>query len=84
MKKTMILLVSLAFLLFAGCRDSAIAQLKAIGSDGVITCYSGGRVIYEGESSGKISTTHQSDGWEFMDKNTKRLVRVSGDCVIKN
>ena len=58
--------------------------MSALGSSGHITCYSGGKIIYDGESTGKISTDHHSDGWYFEDAATKSLVRVSGQCVIKN
>lgn len=69
---------------FAGCSDASIAQLGALGEPGHITCYSGGKVIYEGRSTGKIISESQTDGWFFMDDSTKSLVRVSGDCVIRN
>jgi hypothetical protein len=72
------------FMLLIACSDTEIAQLTAIGEPGHITCYSGGQVIFEGDSTGKIATEEQSDGWKFMDAATGRLVRVSGDCLIRN
>ena len=72
------------FMLLIACTDTEIAQLTAIGEPGHITCYSGGQVIFEGDSTGKIATEEQSDGWKFMDAATGRLVRVSGDCVVRN
>ena len=66
------------------CTDAQIAARKALGEAGHITCYSGGQVIYDGDSTGKILTEEQSDGWFFMDSKTQRLVRVSGDCLIRN
>ena len=65
-----------------GC--SEIAQLTAVGSDAHITCYSGDKVIFAGMSNGKISTEKGSDGWFFQNKQTGRLIRVSGACVIEN
>ena len=73
----------LVLTLFA-CQDSEIAEWKSLGDPGNITCYSGGQVIYEGVSTGKIATEQDSDGWKFMDSKTDRLVRVSGECVITN
>lgn len=67
-----------------GCSDAHVKQWTTIGSAGSITCYSGGKVIYDGKSTGKISTESQSDGWYFEDAATHKLVRVSGDCVIVN
>jgi hypothetical protein len=74
----------LLILTLIACTDTQIAQVSAIGEPGHITCYSGGQVIYEGDSTGKIATEESSDGWKFMDAATQRLVRVSGDCVIRN
>ena len=59
-------------------------QFTTLGSSGHITCYSGGKVIYEGYSTGKISSEHQSDGWFFQDIKTGKLIRVSGDCLVEN
>ena len=44
------------FMLLIACTDTEIAQLTAIGEPGHITCYSGGQVIFEGDSTGKIAT----------------------------
>lgn len=69
-------------LLLAGCTDAERVSWVALGDPGTITCYSGGQVIYEGKSTGKILT--ESHGWLLQDAATGRLVRVSGDCVIRN
>jgi hypothetical protein len=74
----------IALLLLLACTDAQIARNRALGDPGHITCYSGGQVIYDGDATGKILTEEQSDGWYFMDAKTDRLVRVSGDCVIRN
>jgi hypothetical protein len=82
MIKTLSLLAFIACL--AGCSDTTIARISAIGSAGHVTCYSGGHVIYDGNSTGKIENAHASDGYEFKDAATGRLVRVSGDCLVTN
>lgn len=66
------------------CTDTYLAGLASFGSEGHVQCYSGGKLIYEGDSTGKLQTVSQSDGWEFRDKKTCKFVRVSGDCVIIN
>lgn len=76
-------IVILLALILAGCTDARIAQIKSLGEAGRIICYSGGKIIYEGSSTGKILTEEQSDGWFFQDTDGK-LIRVSGDCLIKN
>lgn len=73
-----------ALIVLGGCTNSDIAQIESIGSSGHITCYSGGKVIYDGESTGKISTENGSDGWYFQEQGTDKLIRVSGQCVIRN
>ena len=67
-----------------GCTDASCANVTTLGAPGTVKCFSGGQVIYEGQSTGKISTTTNSDGWEFVDNATGKFVRVSGDCVVKN
>ncbi len=71
-------------LMLCGCTDSDLSKIMALGKPGDIVCYSGGRVIYQGRSTGIIQSLEKSDGWEFRDATTHRLVRVSGQCVIKN
>jgi len=82
MKRLFVILACTCLLM--ACSDARRAQLGALGSPGHITCYSGGQIIYEGDSTGKIMTEQGSDGWYFNDKATNSLVRVSGDCVIRN
>lgn len=81
MKKILCLLF---VVLLIGCTDATVKQLTTLGSSGTITCYSGGKLIYEGQSTGKITTEQGSDGWYFEEKGSGKLIRVSGDCVIKN
>jgi len=78
-----ILLIALAVTLSA-CTDTSRASIGAYGSSGTITCYSGGKEIYKGTSTGRIQTVQNSDGWEFKDAATGKFVRVSGDCLIQN
>lgn len=33
-------------------------------------------------SAGKVDSSSQSDGWNFIDKRTNQLVRLSGDSII--
>ena len=66
------------------CSNADMAQLFANGSDAHITCYSGGQIIYNGYSQGKVETEKASDGWYFKDKETHKLMRISGTCIIQN
>ena len=71
-------------LLALGCTDTTRASWGAYGRSGHITCYSGGKITYEGDSTGRIATVDNSDGWEFQEAGSSKFIRVSGACVIKN
>ena len=67
-----------------GCTDGERGKIVAIGKPGHIECWSAGIKFYEGESTGKIQTEEQTDGWFFVEKGTDNLIRISGPCVIRN
>lgn len=74
----------LGFIFLVGCTDTQRASIDAYGRPGTIECYSGGKVIFEGSSTGRIATVDRSDGWEFKDEITGKFIRISGTCVIRN
>lgn len=78
-----ILTMSVGFIMM-GCTNAEMSRFDAIGNPGEIDCYSGGYRIYHGKSTGVIHTEEGSDGWYFQEDSTKNLIRVSGDCVIRN
>lgn len=80
MKK--ILLVAVAVAAIAGCTNTQVAHWQALGSNGHIVCSSGGHVILDDYSDGKIHNADGSDGYEFMSSETHRLTQSNGDCVI--
>lgn len=67
-----------------GCTDTQRASLAAYGNPGTVQCYSGGKLFYEGKSTGVIRNAQHSDGYEFKDAATGKLVRVNGDCLVQN
>ena len=78
-----VIVAAIAFVLsFAGCSDAAWGKLGAYGDSAHITCYSGGKLIYDGESTGKVISESSSDGYFFKDKKDGKLKEVSGNCVI--
>ena len=74
------LLISLPAL--SGCTDACTSSLSAYGSKARVTCHSGGKVIYDGCSTGKVESNAHSDGYGFKDAQTQRYVDVSGECFI--
>ena len=65
-----------------GCTDAQIAKLGGLGNEAKVKCWSGGQVIYEGMSTGKVQSEANSDGYFFRDKESGKLMEVSGNCVI--
>lgn len=66
----------------SGCTDAGMAKIASYGNTSLVQCYSGERLIYEGQSTGKVSTEANSDGYFFEDAATGLLMEVSGNCVI--
>ena len=65
-----------------GCTDGAMGKLSAYGGSANVKCYSAEKLIYDGNSTGKVSSSTQSDGYYFVDKDDGKLKEVSGNCVI--
>lgn len=81
MKKiTIILLV----VVLSGCTDSTKEKLLNYGNEFKVEMYSGGKLVREWVSTGKVNSESGSDGYYFKDKKTGKLVEVSGDVVITN
>lgn len=74
----------LTLLALSACTDATTASWGALGDPAEVICYSGGKEIYRGKSTGKVATTSQSDGWEFKEAGTGNFIRVSGDCIVRN
>lgn len=74
----------LLMLSVGACTDTDMANLSAYGSSGTVVCYSGGKEFYSGKSTGRIQNAAHSDGYEFKDAATGKLVRVNGDCLVQN
>lgn len=81
MKKIIALLFVL--LITFSCTDSMRADFGSYGKEHFIALYSGGEAVQTWISTGKVETMEGSDGWQFMDKKTKKLIRVSGNIIIK-
>lgn len=79
--KSMIILV--ASVALSGCSDAQMGKFMALGNSAKVTCYSGGVVVYDGVSSGKIENQENSDGYYFTPKGESLAIEVSGDCIVK-
>ncbi len=66
----------------SGCSNADISGVKAWGAKHHVKQYSGGVLIGEWDSTGKIENETHSDGYYFEDVKTKKIVRISGDVQI--
>ena len=80
MKKIVIAL--LAVFALAGCTDAARSSLFAYGEQAKIVCYSGGQVIKEYRSTGKVMQL-DGDGIAFRNAETGKFVRAFADCIVE-
>ena len=67
----------------SSCTSAERSKLGGFGSDHSIKCFSGGTLIYEAVSNGKVLSENSSDGYYFTEKDSGQLMEVSGDCVIR-
>ncbi len=80
MKKALISLLILASL--ASCTDSAQEKLFSYGTEFKVEMFSGGKLVKQWISTGKVLSEKGSNGYYFKDKSTGHLVEVDGDIVI--
>ncbi len=79
MKKILFVCLVLAL---SSCTDAKRGKLFSLGDSASVTCWSGGRLIYDGFSTGKVSSEKNSDGYFFKDREMGKMIEVSGNCVI--
>lgn len=72
----------IALLTTLGCTEAQRGKFYALGDSAHVKCYSGGELIYDGYSTGKVSSEDNSDGYYFVDKKDERTKEVSGNCII--
>jgi hypothetical protein len=75
-------LIAVLGISLVGCTDAQMGKFSALGGSAKVDCYSGERLIYSGESTGKVSNSESSDGYYFIDKSDNKLKEVSGNCII--
>lgn len=79
-------IVSIALLstfLVSGCSDATKAAINAWGVKHRITLFSGGKIVGQWESTGKIENESDGDGRFFRDDKTGLLVSISGTYSIE-
>ena len=74
----------LPILFIFGCTNADRANISSLGSDATVRLYSGGELVGEWVSDGKVMAEDSTDGWRFKDKTTGMFIRVTGDTVVIN
>jgi hypothetical protein len=70
--------------MLVGCTDAGCAKTAtSLNSRHKIQLYSGGKLIGEWTSTGKVMDDDSGSGYYFVDEKTKLLVRVQGDAVVE-
>lgn len=68
-------------LTLTACTDAEMASLGAFGDNASIKCYSGGTVIHDDISTGKVVQI-DGDGITYKSDKTKQYVRAYADCIV--
>lgn len=77
-----LLIVSIAAASVLGCTDAKFSRATNFGQSAEVTCYSGGKTVYHGQSTGKIVNL-QGDGISFVEKGSDDLIELRLDCVTR-
>lgn len=78
-----ILLVMALGLALTACTDAERASIFNYGDEAKIVCYSGGQVIFEDVSTGKVLQL-DGDGITYKSTKTGKYVRAFADCIVTN
>ena len=65
-----------------GCSNADPASLTAYGDEHRVELYSGGQKVREWQSTGKVFSEENSNGFYFKDAESGQLVRVTGDVIV--
>jgi len=78
--KKIVLALAVALALTA-CTDAEMASLGAYGDNASVKCYSGGQVIHDDVSTGKVVQLDGA-GITYKSKITNQHVRAYADCIV--
>lgn len=79
-----IILGLIAILICGGCTDATRAHLSQFNDPADVDCFSGGKVIYHGSSTGKIQSNADEDGIYFKEQESGKFVRLYADCIVRS
>lgn len=67
----------------SGCTDADFAKLTSLGNTASVKCYSGGKLVVNTTSTGKIRNEKNSNGYFFVEKDTGETIEVDMDCIFR-
>ena len=67
----------------SGCTDAYFGKLKSLGNSARVRCWSGGQLIIDTVSSGKIHSEANSNGYYFIERSSREMIEVNADCVFR-
>jgi hypothetical protein len=79
----MIKYVIITAVLCSGCTDAMMGKFKSLGNSARVRCWSGGQLIVDTVSSGKISSEANSNGYYFVEKSSGDVIEVDADCIFR-
>lgn len=75
-----LLLITIAAVMLSSCTDAERSNLFAYGDEAEVKCYSGGQVVYQASSTGKVISL-EGGGWAFRAKSGE-YVQTYADCFV--
>ena len=83
-RKIIYTIIGIVFIIsFYSCSDAKKAKFGGYGSEFMIEMLDcNGDVSKTWISTGKVSSEQHSDGYYFMEKNTGKLIEVTGHLII--
>lgn len=85
-KQVLVLCSILSFVALTGCTSTLQNKIERnvinySNRSAQILCYSGGQLIYQGKSIGKVTDDEDSDGFFWRDK--EGFVEMNADCIFR-
>jgi hypothetical protein len=75
-----LLIAAIAVLGLAGCSQARFQATWNYGQAARATCYSGGEIVLDDYSTGRVENESGSDGFHYVSATTHRLMHLSGQC----
>lgn len=72
-----------AAVLSSSCTDAYFGKLKSFGGSAKVQCWSGGQLILDTTSSGKIHSETNSNGYFFVEAKSGEMIEVDADCMFR-